>query len=559
MDNIRLFLWFALVGSVWISYTTWVADRTPPATDVSAPADVPPRPDTPLPQLGVESTPAAAGGTRPVGSAPPAAAQTEPIAATHVRTDVLDLVIDSRGGDIVRVDLPTYPIDKEDPTKVVRLLDYAPASRWAVQTGIGNGSGGPEPNHLASFTSERASYALAEGQDTLVVTLNWTGGDLAARKVYTFHRGLFQIDLELVFENRGAAPWRGRAYSQMVRLHRPPERSYTSVDSYSFTGPVLYDGDSYDKLDVEDLATEPVEQTLANGWLAGIQHHFLAGVVPPAQDETTYQAVARSIGAPEDERREYVLTAVSPTKEIAAGATLAYPIKLFVGPKIQEQLRATATDMNLAVDYGFLGPLARGLFWVLENIHDWVGNWGWAIVICTLFIKLVFYKLGAMSGRSMAKLRKLAPRMKALQERFKDDRQALSTAMMDLYKREKVNPAAGCLPILIQMPFFFAFYWVLVESVELRQAPFMLWIDDLSKRDPFFILPVLMGAAMLFQMRLSPAPPDPVQARVMQIMPIIFTVMFALFPAGLVVYWLTNTVLSILQQWRINVLVAREG
>ena len=560
MDNIRLFLWFALFGSLWISYTTWVADRAPPVTAASAAQGVAPGAETPLPSLGADTAPAGSEST-PVSGAPPQAPQVDPVAAIHVRTDVLDLEIDTRGGDIVRVDLPTYPIDKEDPTKVVRLLDYAAATRWAVQTGIGNSSGAPEPNHLASFTSEQPSYTLAEGQDSLVVTLNWASGDLAARKVYTFHRGLFQIDLELILENRGAAPWRGRAYSQMVRLHRPPERSYTSIDSYSFTGPVLYDGNSYEKLDVEDLATEPVQQTLPNGWLAGIQHHFLAGIVPPAADETAYRAEARGTGVVVDDREleEYVLTAVSPTKDVAAGGTLAYPVKLFVGPKIQEQLRATASDMNLAVDYGVLGPLARGLFWVLEHIHDWVGNWGWAIVICTFFIKLVFYKLTAMSGRSMAKLRKLAPRMKAIQERFKDDRQGLSQAMMDLYKREKVNPAAGCLPILIQMPFFFAFYWVLVESVELRQAPFMLWIDDLSKRDPFFILPILMGAAMLFQMRLSPAPPDPVQARVMQIMPIIFTVMFALFPAGLVVYWLTNTVLSILQQWRINVLVAREG
>jgi YidC/Oxa1 family membrane protein insertase len=552
MDNIRLFLWFALLGSLWISYTTWVADRAPPRAVESVSTGVPTGTDTPLPELGGENT-SAVDRTTPVGGAA-TAQQADPVAAIHVRTDVLDLVIDSRGGDIVRVDLPTYPIDKDDPTKIVRLLDYAAESRWAIQTGIGNGSGAPEPNHLASFTSERSSYELAPGQDALVVTLNWSAGELAARKVYTFHRGLFQIDLELIFENRGAEAWRGRAYSQMVRLHRPPERSYTSIDSYSFTGPVLYDGNSYEKLDVEDLATEPVMQTLANGWLAGIQHHFLAGIVPPAEEETTYQAGARG-----DEYLEYVLTAVSPTKEVAAGSTLAYPVKLFVGPKIQEQLRATADDMNLAVDYGVLGPLARGLFWVLEHIHDWVGNWGWAIVICTFFIKLVFYKLTAMSNRSMAKLRKLGPRMKAIQERFKDDRQALSQAMMDLYKREKVNPAAGCLPILIQMPFFFAFYWVLVESVELRQAPFMLWIDDLSKRDPFFILPILMGAAMLFQTRLSPAPPDPIQARVMQIMPIVFTVMFALFPAGLVVYWLTNTVLSILQQWRINVVVAREG
>jgi YidC/Oxa1 family membrane protein insertase len=558
MDNIRLFLWFALLGSLWISYTTWVADRTPPVTTLSTPASGSIPTDTPLPSLGSDTP--TAGATTPVADAPPAVAQAEPVATIRVRTDVLDLLIDTRGGDIVRVDLPTYPVDKDDPTKVVRLLDYATASRWAIQAGIGNGSGAPEPNHLAPFTSESSSYELAPAQDSLVVTLNWSAGELAARKVYTFHRGLFQIDLELTLENHGATPWRGRAYSQMVRVHRPPERSYTSIDSYSFTGPVLYDGNSYEKLDVEDLATEPVEQTLANGWLAGIQHHFLAGIVPPAPDETTYQAVARDLDPdPERVREEYLLTAVSPTKEIAAGAALAYPIKLFVGPKIQEQLRATAADMNLAVDYGVLGPLARGLFWVLEHIHDWVGNWGWAIVICTFFIKLAFYRLTAMSNRSMAKLRKLQPRMKAIQERFKEDRQALSQAMMDLYKREKVNPAAGCLPILIQMPFFFAFYWVLVESVELRQAPFMLWIDDLSKRDPFFILPILMGAAMLFQTRLSPAPPDPIQARVMQIMPIVFTVMFALFPAGLVVYWLTNTVLSILQQWRINTLVAREG
>jgi YidC/Oxa1 family membrane protein insertase len=238
---------------------------------------------------------------------------------------------------------------------------------------------------------------------------------------------------------------------------------------------------------------------------------------------------------------------------------LSYPLQLFVGPKLQEQLRATSDELDLTVDYGVLTVIAQPLFWILSHVHDWVGNWGWAIILVTVLIKLVFYKLTATSGRSMAKMRKLAPRMKALQERYKDDRQALSQAMMEMYKREKVNPAAGCLPILIQMPFFFAFYWVLIESVEMRQAPFMLWIDDLSVRDPFFVLPLLMGAAMFFQMRLNPAPPDPVQARVMQIMPIVFTGFFAFFPAGLVLYWLTNTVLSMLQQWRINTLVAREG
>ena len=237
----------------------------------------------------------------------------------------------------------------------------------------------------------------------------------------------------------------------------------------------------------------------------------------------------------------------------------AHTFELFVGPKLQEALAATAEGLDLTVDYGVFTVLSQPLYWVLEKIEELVGNWGWAIIIFTLLIKLVFYKLTETSGRSMAKMRKLAPRMKALQERFKDDRQALSQAMMDLYKREKVNPAAGCLPILIQMPFFLAFYWILVESVEMRQAPFMLWIDDLSSRDPYFVLPLLMGGAMFLQTRLNPAPPDPMQARVMQIMPIIFTGFFAFFPSGLVLYWLTNTVLSILQQWRINKVVLKEA
>jgi YidC/Oxa1 family membrane protein insertase len=292
---------------------------------------------------------------------------------------------------------------------------------------------------------------------------------------------------------------------------------------------------------------------VVGGWVASIQHHFLAAMVPLTEAAT--EISARAAGT------SYRLTAQSAVGDVAPGAELHYPVELFVGPKLQDQLKAAAPgrELELTVDYGFLTPLSQPLFWVLDLIHGFVKNWGWSIVITTLLIKLVFYKLTATSGRSMAKMRKLAPRMKALQEKHKDDRQALSSAMMELYKKEKVNPAAGCLPILIQMPFFFAFYWVLVESVEMRQAPFSLWINDLSVRDPCFILPLLMGAAMLFQMRLNPAPPDPVQARVMQIMPIIFTAMFAFFPAGLVLYWLTNTVVSIAQQWRINQIVSRES
>jgi len=339
----------------------------------------------------------------------------------------------------------------------------------------------------------------------------------------------------------------------MTRLNTYTGRHYLDVDSYSFTGPVVYNGEESHKIKFEDLQQTPVAQSSVNGWIASIQHHFVAAAIPPAGETLAYSSRTQGM--------TYSLTALAPAETLATGAEQSFPLTLFVGPKLQDQLDAAAPgrELKLTVDYGVLTVLSQPLFWILDLIHGFVRNWGFSIILTTILIKLAFYKLTATSGRSMAKMRKLAPRMKALQEKHKDDRQALSAAMMELYKKEKVNPAAGCLPILIQMPFFFAFYWVLVESVEMRQAPFVLWINDLSVRDPFFILPLIMMAAMWFQMRLNPSPPDPVQARVMQIMPFIFAGMFAFFPAGLVLYWVTNTLISIAQQWRINQLVARES
>jgi YidC/Oxa1 family membrane protein insertase len=244
---------------------------------------------------------------------------------------------------------------------------------------------------------------------------------------------------------------------------------------------------------------------------------------------------------------------------VAPGQSATFEDQYFVGPKLQEQLEATSPRLRLTVDYGWLTVISQPLFWLLSQIHDLVGNWGWAIILMTVLIKLVFYKLSETSGKSMAKMRKLQPRLKSLQERYADDRQKLSQAMMELYKKEKVNPAAGCLPILVQMPVFLALYWVLLESVEMRQAPFALWIQDLSSRDPYFILPLLMGITMWFQQKLNPAPPDPMQAKIMQLLPVIFTVFFAFFPAGLVLYWFVNNLLAILQQWRINKVVEAGG
>jgi YidC/Oxa1 family membrane protein insertase len=539
MDNIRLFLWLTFLATGWLIYTAWVQDY-------------PPAPITPITGSGPASVaPAATLPSLENGAAPPPDSENT---AEHVgaHANELDVLIDSKGGDLVRADLRAYPVDKTSPDTPVRLLNDAPAERWEFQTGLRSAIGGAEPNHIAVFRTASNDYTLAEGQNELVVSLDWVGeGPVSARKVYTFKRGHYGIDLTLSVEPSAGGSWRGAPYAQMVRVHNPPKRSYTSVDSYSFTGPVLYNGDRYEKLDFKKITDTPITQTVKGGWLAAIQHHFLAAAVPPPGDEVRYNASTRG--------QEFVLSALGPVLESTAAMPLNYTYTLFVGPKLQDQLKAIGQRLDLTVDYGRLTLLSQPMFLVLSFIERWVDNWGWAIILMTALIKLAFYKLTAMSNRSMAKMRRLAPRIKALQETYKEDRAALSQKMMELYKREKVNPAAGCLPLVIQMPFFFAFYWVLVESVEMRQAPFMLWINDLSSRDPFFVLPVLLGGAMYLQSRLSPAPPDPMQARVMQIMPIVFSAMFMLFPSGLVLYWLTNTLLGILQQWRINTLVARES
>jgi YidC/Oxa1 family membrane protein insertase len=544
MDNIRVFLWLTLLGMAWLVYTAWVSDYggvpNPPATQqgVSQGDD----PGDTLPSL----TP----GDEPQPDEPvPAAPAGELI---RVRTDVLDVRIASQGGDLVRADLLQYPVTKGIPEPVVRLLNDSGPERWVFQTGLRSAVGGAEPNHLATFRTASNDYALAPGQDELVVTLDWVGeGQISARKTYTFRRGQYEVDLTLTVAPTAGGSWRGAPYAQMERVHVPVERSLFAIDSYSFKGPVIYDGDQFDKLDIEDLAQAPVTETVLGGWFASIQHHFLAAAVPPSTESYRYEAAMRGPA--------YQLRAIGPLADVNAAAPLNATFKLFVGPKLQEQLQSVGGELERTVDYGITTPLAQPLFFVLATVEGWVKNWGFAIIITTILIKALFYKLTAMSGRSMAKMRKIAPRMKALQERYKDDRQGLSQAMMELYKKEKVNPAAGCLPILIQMPFFFAFYWMLVESVEMRQAPFALWIQDLSAPDPYFVLPALMAGAMYFQTRLSPAPPDPVQARMMQIMPFVFAILLIFLPAGLVAYQLTNTVLSILQQWRINTLVSRES
>jgi YidC/Oxa1 family membrane protein insertase len=570
MFNTRTILWLALGAMLFVNYEAWMKDYPAPSANASLSSTTAPNTlgnSVPQPADGTPAASAArpaAASAPTLGEAAPAAALTpttttapptdtlEPGTPLHVVTDVLDMTISLKGGELDRADLLKYPLHKDTPNVPVRLLDNQDGdSLYLLQTGLLGTTGEAAPTHLAVWTSEQTNYTLAPGADELRVPLTWTDGHgLTVTKTFTFKRGSYAIDLAYDAQNDSAAPRSLSAYSQFLRHWVKASRSYFDVETYSFKGPAVYDGQKAEDLKVDNDTDSKYSQTVTNGWIASLQHHFVSAIVPTAGQPTKIQLQVQG--------SRYLLMATGPMVSIPAGGKVTFDEKLFVGPKLQSQLAAVAPNLERTVDYGKLTVLAHPVFMVLVWVHSMVGNWGWAIIIVTALIKLLFYPLSQASGRSMAKMRAIAPRMKQIQDSYKDDREKLGRAMMELYKKEKINPLAGCLPMVVQIPFFISFYWVLLESVEMRQAPFMLWINDLSSRDPFFVLPLLMGSAMFAQSRLNPAPPDPMQAKIMQFMPLVMTGMMAWFPSGLVLYWLTNTVLSIVQQWRVNQVVQAE-
>lgn len=562
--NPRILLWVGLLFVAYLNFDAWMKDYAPTAAakaPVSAPAAGTASPQdglaAELPAIAGDAVPAAAPATTA-----PGVPETQSIAgaiagADRVRivTDVLDIDLSLAGGELIRADILQYPQHKDDPKKTpVRLFNVdSPETQFLFQSGLTTGEAGRnEPNHRAVFTAPAAEFRLADGSDTLEVPLIWTdGAGLTVTKRFVFRRGSYQVRLEYAVANAGQELVKLASYTQLLRHSLGNKRSMWDPETYAFRGPAFFDGEKYRKLDIEDEEDGTFSRPVTGGWIAAMQHHFVAAAVPA--EGQTYQYELRV------EDMDYLLRAIGPAHAVPAGGSLELSETLFVGPKLQEQLKEAGPRLELTADYGMLTILAQPLFWLLSKIYEYVGNWGWTIIIVTFLIKLVFYKLAETSGRSMAKMKTVAPRLKAVQERYKDDREGQARAMMELYKREKINPVAGCLPVLVQIPFFLAFYWVLLESVEMRQAPFMGWIQDLSSRDPFFILPLLMGGAMFVQFKLNPAPPDPVQAKVFAFMPVVMTFMFMWFPAGLVLYWLTNTVLSIAQQWKINRVVEAEA
>ncbi len=463
----------------------------------------------------------------------------------NVRTDVLDVDISLRGADIVRADLLEYPVKKGEDVPVRLLRNNGPGDEYVLQTGLTGAQPGNLPTHLAMFTTPFQGFRLEDGLDELRVPFTWTSPEgITVTKTLVFRRGSYRIDVLHEIRNAGGAPWTVSPYAQIQRDMPKAERSYFNVDSYSFTGPAYWDGRKYEKLKISNSDDARFDREITNGWFAALQHHFVTAIVPPRGENHRFTLRVRN--------DEFRATDLGEPVTVAPGGFQTITQTLFVGPKLQRQLRTLHPELDRAADFGVLTFLSKPLFWLLDKAHVIFGNWGWAIVGVTFLLKLLFYPLSEASGRSMAKMRLIAPRMKQLQETYKDDRQKLGQAMMELYKEEKVNPAAGCLPMLIQLPVFLAFYWVLLESVEMRQAPFVGWIQDLSSRDPFFILPAIMAGAMFLQYKLQPTPADPVQAKIFMIMPLVMSVLFAFFPAGLVLYWVTNTLLTIAQQWNIN-------
>ena len=473
-----------------------------------------------------------------------------PAERIKVETDLVRAEINPVGGDIVYLELLKHR-DTLDQSKNLVLL--GPEHKFSAQSGL---TGDGFPNHKTSYTASAKEFTLSEGKDALEVRLEAAGSGNASgihvAKIITFRRDSYLVEVSHQVTNASPQPVAANAYFQLTRNGKPPAGDSYMVSTY--TGAAVYnDQDKFHKVDFSDIQKNKVSYTAVtnNGWIAIVQHYFVTAVLPPPQLQREYYSrkVAEDL---------YAVGAILPIAPIAPGAKGEVKTSFYAGPEEQDKLKSIAAGLELSVDYGLLTVIAAPLFWVLQYLHAWLGNWGLAIILLTVIIKLIFFPLSAASYKSMAKMKLVTPKMTKIREQYANDRMKQNQAMMDLYKAEKINPLGGCLPIVVQIPVFISLYWVLLASVELRHAPFYWWITDLAAADPYYILPALMMASMVLQTRLNPTPPDPVQAKVMQIMPIAFGVMFFFFPAGLVLYWLVNNVLSIAQQWQITKMIEGE-
>jgi len=544
MGNHRLLLYFTLFFISYLLWAQWQLDYGPKVADSG--------------EIATDRTGKTTGDGDidvPVADAPDASMQKKAVAEIRsiekssqvikVVTDLVTAEIDTRGGSIRKMTLRNYAAHAETPDIKLDLLNEKEMSYHVAQSGLVSVNADSAPTHNTNYEAEQFLYRLAEGEDELRVPLHWSGvNGERVTKTFIFKRDDYTINVSHSIV-AGHKEWSGSQYVQLVRASAAGMSESNFIRSYA--GGVIYNDEiKYEKYDSDDIAAENLKRELKDGWLAMLQHYFLAAWIPEKNNTNLYYS---RYSAKSD---RYTLGTRTPAQRLEPGEKTEFSARLVVGPKLQYRLEKIEPGLELTVDYGVLTIIAKPLFWLLDIYHGWFNNWGWAIIFLTITVKGVFYKLSEMSYRSMARMRKVAPRIKQMKEKYGDDRQGMSKAMMDMYKREKINPMGGCLPILVQIPVFLSLYWVLLESVEMRHAPFALWINNLSAMDPYFVLPVIMGVSMFVQQKLNPAPIDPVQQKVFQIMPFAFTAMFAFFPSGLVLYWVVNNLLSITQQWIIT-------
>ena len=531
MDTQRLILFFIFAFSLLMLWEAWQKDMRPPLQKPAAQQALP-----------APSAPAAASAKPTETPVPPAGQPAATRERIRVKTDVLFAEIDTQGGDIVYLELLKHKDAAADNKNLVLL---SPEHRYAAQSGlIGEGL----PNHRTVYGSASAKdVTLAAGKDSVSVRLEASGPQaVKVAKILTFHRGSYEIEIAHEIVNSASGPLAAHAYFQLTRDNKPPAGDQAMVRA--FTGAAVYtEQEKYHKLGWEDIdkGKTPYPKNPDDGWIAMVQHYFVVALLPP-------QRAPREFYTRKLADDFYSAGVILPVPPAAPGATTKVEVSLYAGPQEQDKLKSIAPGLDLVVDYGWLTVIAVPLFWVLELFHRWTANWGLAIILLTVVIKLIFFPLSAASYRSMAKMKLVTPRLMKIRETYANDRVKQNQAMMDLYKAEKINPLGGCLPILVQIPVFISLYWVLLAAVELRHAPFYLWITDLSAQDPWYVLPALMMVSMLVQTKMNPTPPDPVQAKVMMIMPFAFGIMFFFFPSGLVLYWLVNNILSMAQQWQIN-------
>jgi YidC/Oxa1 family membrane protein insertase len=558
MDNLRLVLIFTLAFLGLLIYQAWQQDygTTVQQSDEQIQETVVTSgQDEDEARIPTADKPAA---RLPSAEAPSTEGQPDSAKSRHadiikVETDLLRLEISTQGGTVQKASLVNYPMSLDAPDVKVELFSPSKTKRYLAQSGLKGADGKEAPDHGTLYQADQLVYQMNEGVDELVIPIVWKSNDgVSITKQFVLKRGSYLIDVRYLIDNQSGESWSVRDYGQLLRVK--PGDSGGSFADPTYTGGVYYTPkDKYEKIDFDEMAEASLNVESVQGWLAMIQHYFVTAWIPPNDQKEHYYSGSEQGG-------QLLLGSYSPSVTIPSGDTKTISRQLYAGPKLQDELEKITEGLELTVDYGFLTIIAKPIFYLLKWIHKLVGNWGWAIIILTLLIKVVFFKLSETSYKSMANLRKLAPRMQAIKDRYGDDKQRVQAAMMEFYKKEKINPMGGCLPILVQIPVFIALYWVLLESVELRQAPWILWINSLSEKDPYFILPLIMGVSMYVQQKLSPAPTaDPMQIKIMMSLPFVFTIFFAFFPSGLVLYWVVNNIISITQQWYITRKIEQSG